>query len=217
MSIRIIVADDHAIIREGLRVLLETQADMQVLAIAANGREAVKLVDKHQPQVVIMDISMPELNGVEAMQQMLARHPQLQVIVLSIHAAKPYILRAMQAGAKGYLLKETAGLEVVDAIRAIQRGERYLSRRVADLLLDEAFQKNGSSIETSALDALSPREREVLQLVAEGKTSHEIAAKLSLSSKSVDSYRSRLMQKIGVTDLAGLIRFAIQNGVISIE
>jgi len=216
MKIRVLVADDHAIIREGLRVMLGNQPDMEVVGIAANGREAIRLVDERKPDVAVMDISMPELNGIEAIQQMLPRHPHLQIVVLSIHETKPYVYRALKAGAMGYLIKETAGLEVVDAVRAVQRGERYLSQRIADLLTTESFQKLEALIEVSPLEALSPREREILQLVAEGKTSQEIGERLSISPKTVDTYRSRLMHKIGVEDVASLVKFAIQHGVISL-
>jgi RNA polymerase sigma factor (sigma-70 family) len=217
MKIRVLVVDDHAIIREGLRVMLGNQPDMEVVAVAANGREAIQLVEKHEPDIAVIDLSMPELNGVEAIQQMMPRHPHLQVVVLSIHESKPYVHRALKAGAKGYLVKETAGLEVVDAVRAVQRGERYLSQSITDLLTTESFQKLESLIEVSPLEALSPREREILQLVAEGKTSQEIAERLSISPKTVDTYRSRLMHKIGVDDMAGVVKFAIQHGVISLE
>ncbi len=217
MNIRVIVADDHAIIREGLRVMLGNQPDMEVMGVAANGREVLHLVDEHKPDVAVMDISMPELNGIEAIQQMLPRHPHMQVVVLSIHGTKPYVYRALKAGANGYLLKETAGLEVVDAIRAVYHGQRYLSQSIADLLTNASFRNLEGSIEISPLEALSSREREILQLVAEGKTSQEIAERLSLSSKTVDTYRSRLMHKIGVEDMASLIKFAIQSGVISLE
>src|SRR5688572_7923759 len=176
---RVLVADDHAIIREGLRVMLGNQPDMEVIGIAANGREALWLVDQYEPDVAIIDISMPELNGLEAIQQMLPHHPNVKVIVLSIHETKPYVYRALRAGAKGYLLKETAGLEVVEAVRAVQRGERYLSQRIADLLMDASLQKLESWIELSPLDGLSAGEREILQLVAEGKTSQEIAERRS--------------------------------------
>ena len=216
MKIRIVVADDHAIIREGLRIMLGNQPDMEMVGIAANGREAIRLVDERKPDVAVMDISMPELNGIEAIQQMLPRHPHLQIVVLSIHETKPYVYRALKAGAMGYLIKETAGLEVVDAVRAVQRGERYLSQRIADLLTTESFQKLEALIEVSPLEALSPREREILQLVAEGKTSQEIGERLSISPKTVDTYRSRLMHKIGVEDVASLVKFAIQHGVISL-
>ena len=217
MKIRVLVADDHAIIREGLRVMLGNQPDMEVVGTAANGREAVRLVDEHEPDIVVIDISMPELNGIEAISQMLPRHPRIKVIVLSIHETKPYVYRTLKAGAKGYLIKETAGLEVVDAVRAVDHGERYLSQRIADLLTDVSFRNLETSIEVSPLETLSSREREILQLVAEGKTSQEIAERLSISPKTVDTYRSRLMHKIGVEDMAGLVKFAIQHGVISLE
>ncbi len=217
MKIRVLVADDHAIIREGLRVMLGNQPDMEVVGTAANGREAVGLVDEHVPDVVVIDISMPELNGIEAIAQILPRHPHIKVIVLSIHETKPYVYRTLKAGAKGYLIKETAGLEVVDAVRAVYRGERYLSQRISDLLTDVSFRNLEVSMEVSPLERLSPREREILQLVAEGKTSQEIAVRLSISPKTVDTYRSRLMGKIGVEDMAGLVKFAIQHGVISLE
>jgi DNA-binding NarL/FixJ family response regulator len=217
MKIRVLVADDHAIIREGLHVMLGNQPDMEVVGIAADGREAIRLVDEHGPDVVVIDISMPELNGIEAIQQMLPRHPHMQVVVLSIHETKPYVFRALKAGAKGYLIKETAGLEVVDAVRAVHRGERYLSQRITDLLTDALFQHLSASVEVSPLEVLSLREREVLQLVAEGKTSQEIAGRLSISPKTVDIYRSRLMRKIKVKDMAGLVKFAIKHGVVSLE
>ena len=217
MKISVLVADDHAIIREGLRVMLGSQPDMEVVGTASNGYEAIQFVDQNEPDVVVIDISMPELNGIEAIARMLPQHPHLKVIVLSIHETKPYVYRTLKAGAKGYLIKETAGLEVVDAVRAVQRGERYLSQRIADLLTDISFRQLETSMDVNPLDALSPREREILQLVAEGRTSQEIGERLSISSKTVDTYRSRLMHKIGVEDMAGLVKFAIQHGVISLE
>jgi DNA-binding NarL/FixJ family response regulator len=217
LKIRVLVADDHAIVREGLGTMLSNQPDMTVVGLATHGRDAIRMVDEYQPDVAIMDISMPELNGIDAISQMLPRHPNIKVIVLSIHETKPYVYRALKAGARGYLLKETAGLEVVDAVRAVYSGERYLSQRISDLVTDISFHRLEGSKEASPLEQLSPREREILQLVAEGKTSQEIGERLSISSKSVDTYRSRLMRKIGVKDLAGLVKFAIQHGVISLE
>ncbi len=217
MNIRVLVADDHAIVREGLGIMLGNQPDMEVVGLATNGREAIRMVDQYQPDVAVMDISMPELNGIEAISQLLPRYPNIKVIVLSIHETKPYVYRGLKAGASGYLLKETAGLEVVDAVRAVYNGERYLSQRISDLVTDVSFRSLEGSKEVSPLEQLSPREREILQLVAEGKTSQEIGERLSISPKSVDTYRSRLMHKIGVEDLAGLVKFAIQQGVISLE
>jgi DNA-binding NarL/FixJ family response regulator len=217
MKIRVLIADDHAIVRDGLKVMLGNQPDMEVVGTARNGREAIRLVDEHQTDVAVMDIAMPDLNGIEATQQILSRHPDLKVIVLSIHDAKTNVFRALRAGVQGYLIKETAGLEVVDAIRAVYRGKRYLSQRIADVLIDAWFLNPGASTEPNLLETLSPREREILQLVAEGHTSQEIAKRLSISPKTVDTYRSRLMQKIQVKDTAGLVKFAIQHGVISLE
>jgi len=217
LNIHVLVADDHAIVREGLGTMLSNQPDMAVVGLATNGREAIRMVDEYEPDVAIMDISMPELNGIDAISQMLPRHPNLKVIVLSIHETKPYVYRALKAGARGYLLKETAGLEVVDAVRAVYSGDRYLSQRISDLLNDISLRSLDGSKEVSPLEQLSPRETEILQLVAEGKTSQEIGERLSISSKSVDTYRSRLMRKIGVKDVAGLVKFAIQHGVISLE
>jgi DNA-binding NarL/FixJ family response regulator len=217
LNIRVLVADDHAIVREGLGTMLSNQPDMTVVGLATHGRDAIRMVDEYQPDVAIMDISMPELNGIDAISQMLPRHPNIKVIVLSIHETKPYVYRALKAGAKGYLLKETAGLEVVEAVRAVYGGERYLSQRISDLVTDVSLRSLDGSKELSPLEQLSPREREILQLVAEGKTSQEIGERLSISSKSVDTYRSRLMRKIGVKDVAGLVKFAIQHGVISLE
>ena len=158
MNIRILVADDHAIVREGLGTMLSNQPDMEVVGLATNGREAIRMVDQYQPDVAVMDISMPELNGIEAIEQMLPRHPRMKVIVLSIHETKPYVYRALKAGAKGYLIKETAGLEVVEAVRAVYRGERYLSQRITDLVTDVSFRKLEGSKEFSPLEQLSPRE-----------------------------------------------------------
>ena len=198
--------------------MLGNQPGMRVVGLAANGREALRLVEKHEPDVAIIDISLPELNGIEAIQQILHRHPDLKVILLSSHTNKPYVYRALKAGAKGYLIKrETTRSEVVEAVRAVHGGEGYLSQRIADLLTNAPFQQLEAPMEVSPLEKLSPREREILQLVAEGKTSQQIAKRLSISPKTVDTYRSRLMHKIRVEDMAGLVKFAIQNGVISLE
>jgi len=216
MTIRVVLADDHAIVREGLRALLDHQPDMQVVGTATNGHQAIQLVDECNPDVAVLDISMPELNGIEAIHRVLPRHPGLGVIVLSIHSTKPYVFRALKAGASGYLIKETAGLEVVEAVRAVHKGERYLSQHIEDLL-NNWEEKIDLTAETSPLDQLTRRESEVLQMVAEGKSSREIAEVLSISSKTVDSYRSRLMQKLEVEDVTGLVKFAIRHGVITLD
>lgn len=214
MTIRVFIADDHAVIRDGLRYLLEAQGDMTVVGDAADGRQAVRQVQQTCPDVVVMDIAMPELNGTEAAQQIRAACPEVQVIMLSIHSTAAHVARALQAGAQGYLLKETAGTEVADAVRAVHAGRRYLSAKIAEAMIDDTVSRRPF---TDPLDRLSPREREILQLVVEAKSSAEIAALLSLSPKTVETYRSRLMDKLGIGDLPGLVKFAIQHGLTPLE
>jgi DNA-binding NarL/FixJ family response regulator len=208
--IKVLLADDHAVVRDGLRVLLEAQSDISVVENAANGRQAVRLALQLHPDVVVMDIAMPELNGIEATQQIHDASPSTQVLILSMHSTTEHIFRALRAGARGYLLKDSAGTEVVDAVRAVHAGRRYLSQKIASTVLDDYISERHRS---SPLDSLSPRERQILQLVAEGKSSAEVAALLFLSPKTVDTYRSRMMQKLSIGDLPTLVKFAIQHGV----
>ena len=212
--IRVILADDHAVVRDGLRVLLEAQTDLGVVGSAANGRQAVRLVHELHPDVVVMDIAMPELNGIEATRQIHDASPSTQVLVLSMHSTTEHIFRALQAGARGYLLKDSAGAEVVDAVRVVHAGRRYLSQKIASTVVDDYISERHRA---SPLDSLSPRERQILQLVAEGKSSAEAAAILFLSPKTVDTYRSRMMQKLDVDDLPSLVKFAIQHGVTQLD
>jgi DNA-binding NarL/FixJ family response regulator len=213
MSISVFLADDHAVVRDGLKLLLETQPDLKVVGTAGDGRDAVRQVAQLNPQVAILDIAMPELNGIEAAGQIRATCPKTQVIILSMHSTREHIFRALQAGARGYLLKEAAGLEVVHAVRAVYRGGSYLSQKISDQVVDEYLRHGAAEAGDSPLARLSPREREVLQLVAEGKSTAEIAQILPLSPKTVDTYRSRLMEKLGLKDLPALIRFALQHGL----
>jgi len=212
--IRVLLADDHAVVRDGLRALLEAQADIEVVGDAANGREVLRQARQLRPDVVVMDIAMPELNGVEATRQMRDACPTTQVLILSMHSTTEHIFRALQAGARGYLLKDSAGSEVVEAVRVVHAGRRYLSHKIAAAVVDDYIAERH---QTSPLDSLSRRERQILQLVAEGKSSAEIAAKLFLSPKTVDTYRSRMMHKLGVSDLPGLVKFAIQHGVTQLD
>ena len=204
--IRVLLADDHAMLREGLRALLSSMGDIEVVAEVANGREAVRRALELAPQVVLMDIGMPDMNGVEATALLLAKLPGVRVIALSMHGDAEHVQRALQAGAAGYLLKESAAAEVVAAVRAVHAGRRYLSIAV----MPHARRRAGT---TTPLASLSARERQVLQLVVEGRTSAEIGAALHLSRKTVDTYRSRLMRKLGVEDLPALVKFAIQHGI----
>lgn len=216
MSISVFIADDHTVVRDGLRLLIETQSDMKVVSDASNGREAARQVLHANPDVVIMDIAMPELNGIEATRQIRENCPATKVIILSMHSSSEHIFQALKAGAHGYLLKESAGMEVISAIRVVHSGKRYLSEKIGDVMIDE-YIHNREVVETgSPLSKLSTREREILQLVVEGKSSIEIAQALFLSPKTVETYRSRLMQKLGISDLPGLIKFAIQHGITSL-
>lgn len=217
MSIRVFLADDHAVVRDGLRALLEAQPDICVIGDAANGRETVRRVAQLCPDVAVLDIAMPELNGIEAARQIGESCPATQMIILSMHSSTEHIFRALQAGARGYLLKESAGVEVVNAIRTVQAGHRYLSQKISDRMIDDYICQRQAAQAKSPLAHLSPREREVLQLVAEGKSSAEIADILSLSLKTVETYRSRLMHKLSISDLPGLVRFAIQHGLTPLE
>lgn len=215
MAVRILVADDHAVVRDGLKMILEAADDMQVAATAADGREAVALAEELGPDVIVMDISMPGLNGIEATQLIHERLPAVRVLILSMHHSREHIYRALQAGARGYLLKESAGSEVVTAVRTVMKGILFFGRGVENPL--EEMHGEGRAFLKSPLDSLSRREREVLQLVVEGKTSVEIAQVLSLSPKSVETYRSRLMMKLGVANIPTLVRFAMQHGIIPFD
>lgn len=217
MSITVYLADDHTVVRDGLRSLLEGQGDISVIGDAADGRVAVKEIAKIKPDVVVMDIAMPELNGIEATRTITQDNPSTQVIILSMHSTLEHICRALQAGAHGYLLKESAGVEVVTAVRTVHSNHRYLSQKISDKLVDDLSYRLENVVAKSPLSCLSPREREVLQLVVEGKTSLEIASTLSLSVKTVETYRSRMMHKLGIGDLPTLVKFAIQHGLTSIE
>jgi DNA-binding NarL/FixJ family response regulator len=213
MPIRILIADDHGVVAEGLKHLVEAEADMEVVAVVGDGREAVQQARDATPDVVLMDLSMPELNGADATRAILQRDPKCRVIVLSMYAQREYVRRALKAGAAGYVVKRSAAKEVVEAIRAVHAGQRYLSPRVADVVLEDYTDDKADD----PLARLSAREREVLQLLAEGRTGAEIATRLSLSQKTVETYRARLVEKLGIRDLAGLVRFAIQRGLVSLD
>ena len=215
MTIRIFLADDHAVLRDGLHYLLDAQPDLQVVGDAGNGREAVRRCAQLHPDVALLDIAMPELNGLEAARQIRQAKPDTQVVILSMYSTAEHVTGALRAGAGGYVLKESAGLEVVTAVRSVHAGQRYLSQKITDLLIDDyILQTDGAS---RPLDRLTGREREVLQLVVEGHTSADIGRRLSISVKTVETYRSRIMHKFNLQDLPALIKFALQNGLISLD
>jgi DNA-binding NarL/FixJ family response regulator len=217
MSNTVFLADDHAIVRDGLRYLLEAQPDIEVIGDAADGRETVRLVAQLKPDVAIVDITMPELNGIDATLQIRDVCPATEVIILSMHANTRHIARALQAGAQGYLVKESAGIEVVKAVRTVSAGHHYLSQSVSDAVINDYVSQHRTAEHRSSLESLSGREREVLQLVVEGHSSTEIAKILNLSPKTVESYRSRLMHKLEISDLPSLVRFAIRQGLTPLE
>ena len=216
MTISVVLADDHTIVRDGLRALLEADPEIRVVGNAADGRQVVKQVAELQPDVVIMDISMPQLNGIDATRQILEVSPQVRVIILSMLGTADHVFHALQAAARGYLLKESAGREVMDAVQTVYAGEMYFSRPITHTLVNDYIQQRDDTHKGS-LESLSMRENEILCLVVEGKTSAEIGRSLNLSPKTVESYRSRMMQKLGVSDLTELIKFAIRHGLISVD
>jgi DNA-binding NarL/FixJ family response regulator len=214
MTIRILIADDHEIVAEGLRFLIQAQPDMEVVACVSGGRDAVRWALDTNPDVVVMDNSMPELNGIEATRQIRERRPDARVIILSMYSDPVHVSRALQASASGYVLKKSAARHLVEAIRSVHAGRRYLSDGLAESVIDQFMCGSPSP---DPLDRLSSRERQVLQMLAEGRAVTEIAMTLSLSPKTVETYRARMMEKLGIHDLANLVRFAIQRGVAAIE
>ncbi len=208
--ITVYLVDDQRILREGLRALLELDGSIQVVGEAADGRAALDGILAVQPEVVLMDVTMPDLNGIDAAQILTRKAPQIKVIILSVHSDSEHVYRAFQAGATGYLLKESAGAEVLAAVRAAKQNRRYVSPKIADAL---ALRRD----KRSPFESLSAREREVLQLTVAGATSAAIAEKLNLSPKTVDTYRSRVMEKLGVQNLPELVRMAIKHGLTPAE
>jgi DNA-binding NarL/FixJ family response regulator len=215
MSINVLIADDHAIVRDGLSALLSSRPGMNVIDFAVNGLEVIEKAISLHPDVIIMDISMPELNGIIATQRILDDYPDARIIMLSILGDPEHIFQALQSGAYGYLLKETAGREVIDAVVAVFSGKIYLSQPVMQTLIRDYIFHRGLPEKKSPLDLLSYREREVLQGVMEGKTSSEIAKILFLSPKTVETYRSRVMKKLDVPDLPSLIKYVVKEGLVS--
>lgn len=211
--IRVMIVDDHVLVRAGLRALLRSAGDIEVVAEAGSGREAVGLAGKLRPDVVLMDISMPELNGLEATAQLLQASSGSRVVMLSMHSTEEHVLRALRAGACGYLLKNGTGEELELAVRAAARGESYMSPAVSRQVIDSYLTRTDGH--ESDYDRLTPRQREILQLLAEGRRTKEIAHDLQLSVKTVETHRAQLMERLGLDDLASLVRYAIRKGLVS--
>ncbi|MEZ5356610.1 MAG: response regulator transcription factor [Bryobacteraceae bacterium] len=206
---RILLADDHAVVRHGFRMILDAQDDLEVVGEVANGREAVQVATELGPDVVVMDVTMPELNGIEATRRIAAASPRTRVLALSMHKDAVYVREILRAGARGYLLKDSAEGDFLSAVRAVARGEGYLSPAVSDAVLTD-YRKHV----TNPLDLLTSREREVLQWIAEGKTNKEIATALSLSVYTVEAHRGKIMEKLNLHSTGELVRFAVRNGLI---
>ena len=210
--IRVLVADDHALFRAGVRKLLQSFEGMDVVGEAADGHEAIRLSATHRPDVLLMDIGMPGLNGVEAVVRLTREGPRPRVIILSMHTGEEYVLRAIRAGAAGYLLKDAKPAELETAVRAVARGEIYLSPAISRYVVEDYVRLG--SIDRGPLDRLTPRQREVLQLIAEGNTTKAIAANLGLSTKTVETHRAQLMERLDTHDIAALVRLAIRLGLV---
>ncbi len=215
MKLRILLADDHKIVRDGLRNLLEKDPDILVVGEAEDGREALQLARALSPDVVVMDIAMPELNGIEATRQILAEAQGVKVVALSMHSDKRYVSEMLKAGASGYLLKDCAFEELITAIRTIAKGKIYLSPGIAGVVLEDYIRK-GAKTDASVFSLLSDREREVLQLMAEGKTTKEVAAHLNVSVKTVETHRMHIMTKLDIHSIAALTKYAIREGLTSL-
>lgn len=208
-KIRILLADDHAVVRQGFRMILEAQSDMEVVGGVSNGREAVEAAASLQPDVAVVDVTMPELNGIEATRRMAEVSSRTRVLALSMHKDAVYVREILRAGARGYLLKDSAKDEFLNAVRAVARGEGYLSPAVSDAVLTD-YRKHV----TNPLDLLTTREREVLQWIAEGKTNKDIASALNLSVYTVEAHRGKIMEKLNLHSSGELVRFAVRNGLV---
>lgn len=212
---RVLLADDHTLVRAGIRALLETIAGVEVVAEADDGHATLKLIEKHQPDVALLDISMPGLNGLEVMRRVASQSPRTRIIVLSMYADATYVRQALAAGAAGYLLKGGSVMELPLALEAVTKGDTYLTAKISAQVVEGFLQ--GDKADRDPLAALTPRQREILQLLAEGRSNREIARLLEVSVKTVETHRARLMSALDIRDLPGLIRYAIRHGLISAE
>ena len=214
-NVRILLADDHTVVRKGLRLLLESVPEFQVIADAANGRDAAALAEQHRPDVVVMDVAMPILNGIEAARQIQAKLPNTAIVFLSMHGDESYVLRALKAGARAYLLKDSAEYDLIQAVRAVSEGKAFFSPAISKMLVEDYMRQMKERGVEDSFELLTTREREVLQLLAEGKNNKEAASLLNLSLYTVETHRSNIFQKLNLHSTAELILYAIRKGVIS--
>ena len=212
--VRILLADDHTVVRQGLRKVLEENAEWEVVAEAGDGREAVKLAEQHKPDVAILDVAMPLLNGIEATRQINKRSPNTRVLVLSMHADEAYVTQILQAGAIGYLLKDSADVDLVQGVGEVSKGKSFFSPAIAKVMLDDYVRQLAEKGITDRYESLSEREREIFQLIAEGKANKEIAALLSISPSTVETHRARIMEKLDLHSAAEIVLYAVRRGVI---
>ncbi|MCF7875795.1 response regulator transcription factor [Candidatus Bipolaricaulota bacterium] len=213
----VILAEDHAIVRKGLRSLLKEEEGIKIEGEAENGREALELVEKYRPEIVIMDITMPGLNGIEATKLINERYPETKVLVLTRHSKEEYVFEALKAGASGYIVKEDLPEELTSAVRTVTKGNRYFSPSITTKIVDKLLEEDGGETENLGKSPLTSREREVLQLIAEGNTNREIAEILTVSKKTVGTHRSNLMEKLDIHNVADLTKYAIEAGIIETD
>jgi len=213
-EIRILLADDHTVIRSGLRLLLERQEDMVVVGEAEDGRRAVELAEKESPDVAVIDIAMPALNGIEAARQIVAKNPDIAVVILSMHSDESYVMRALKAGARAYLLKDSAEGDLIQAVRAVHSGNSFFSPTVSRLLLEDYVRQLRKKGQEDSYELLTGREREILQLLAEGKSNKDVASMLNLSLYTVETHRAHILQKLGLHTVPELILYAVRKGII---
>jgi two-component system response regulator NreC len=215
MQFKVLIADDHGVVRKGLRLLIEQYPELVVVGEAANGREAVTKAANLSPHIVVMDVAMPILNGIEAAEQILKDNSQTGIIMLTMHADESYLLRALRVGVKGYLLKESAEDDLLLAIRSVAHGKPFFSRAITDTLLEDYMRVLKQQGLSDSFDLLTPREKEVLQLLAEGKTNKEVAALLDVSPYTIESHRTNLMEKLNVHNTAEIVLYAVRKGLVS--
>lgn len=214
-SIRILLADDHAVVRDGLRALLDRQPDFEVVATASDGRECLDLAEKHSPDVVMMDVAMPKMNGIEATRRILAANPAIAVVILSMHNDESYVLQSLKAGAKGYLLKDSPREDVLEAIRSAAQGRAFLSRKVRKMLQEDYVEQLQSKGLDDSYELLTDREREILQLLAEGRANKEVASILNISPTTVETHRGHILRKLSLHGTADLILYAVRKRIIA--